>query len=346
MRFRVLDNPPNPYHTAEREWLVPPPESRLEVFAEEARSILTENDSPDLPFRWSVNPYRGCQHACAYCYARPYHEFLDWGAGTDFDTKLVVRQNAPELLRKALAKPTWQRESLTFSGVTDCYQPIEASFGITRKCLAVCEEFANPVAVVTKGALVRRDADLLARIHKRASAAVFISTTFADPEMSTLIEPQAPSPAQRFETIRHLTEAGVPVGVMVAPIIPGLNDREVARILEKAAQAGAIAATCTAVRLSGSVRPVFLSRIKEALPARAKRIEARIRDIRSGNLSNPNFGERMKGDGPYWDSIMELFHKTRERVGLASEIPERPLPPIPTKPNDQFTFDWADADVT
>lgn len=316
MIHRPIANPPNPYLSHHAEWLEPAPAARLEIYEETSGSILSRNDSPDIPFTWSVNPYRGCQHACAYCYARPYHEYLELGAGTDFETKLFAKTNAPDLLRKAFSKKSWNREWVTFSGVTDCYQPIEASFGITRECLQVCAEFSTPASVITKSFLVVRDLDVLTKLNQVAGARVFVSIPFADPEMCRLIEPQAPAPQRRFEAVRRIADAGIRVGVMVAPIIPGLNDRDIPSVLEQAAAAGATSAGYVPLRLAGSVRPVFLERLREAMPDRAQRVIHRIRDIRGGRLNDPNFGSRMNGTGVYWDSIRDLFEISKKRFGL------------------------------
>jgi DNA repair photolyase len=316
MIHRAVANPPNPYLSQHAEWLEPPPVARLEIYEESSGSVLTRNDSPDVPFTWSVNPYRGCQHACAYCYARPYHEYLELGAGTDFETKLFAKTNAPEMLRKAFSKKSWAREWVTFSGVTDCYQPIEASFGITRECLEVCTEFQTPASVITKSFLVVRDIDVLVKLNRVVGARVFVSIPFADVEMSRLIEPQAPPPQRRFEAVRRISDAGICVGVMVAPIIPGLNDRDIPSILEQAAAAGASSVGYVPLRLAGSVRPVFLERLREAMPGRAQRVINRIRDIRGGRLNDPSFGSRMSGSGVYWDSIRDLFEISRKRFGL------------------------------
>ncbi|MCH9034891.1 MAG: PA0069 family radical SAM protein, partial [Planctomycetes bacterium] len=300
--MRRVDNPPNPYESSYREWLGPAPPIRVEVYEEVARSILSKNDSPDLPFRWSVNPYRGCQHACAYCYARPYHEYLGLGAGTDFDTKLVVKVNAPELLAKAFRRKTWRAESVNFSGVTDCYQPIEAVWSLTRRCLEVCLEYANPVMIVTKAYLVMRDADLLVKLNQIAGCTVHMSIPFADDATARIIEPQAPPPSRRLEAMRRLSEAGVPVGVFVAPIIPGLNDSEIPEVLRLAKAAGARSASYTALRLPGSVAEVFATRIRDAMPLRAERILNRLRDIRGGRLNDSAFSRRMTGNGVYRES--------------------------------------------
>ncbi|MBI4717051.1 MAG: PA0069 family radical SAM protein [Planctomycetes bacterium] len=316
MKLRVVDNPPNPYLSQHAQWLEPPPLARLEVLEDASASILSRNDSPDIPFTWSVNPYRGCQHACAYCYARRTHEYLGFGAGTDFDTRIVVKPRAPELLRAAFGAKKWQREGVNFSGVTDCYQPLEASYGLTRRCLEVCVEFRNPVVVVTKAFLVVRDADVLAELHRVAGARVLMSVPFLDAATADWIEPQAPPPPRRFEAIRRLSAAGIPVGVLVAPIIPGLNDRDMPRILEQAAAAGAQSAGFTGLRLPGSVAEVFLQRLEQAAPLRAGKVTKLLRNMHGGHLTDSRFGERMRGQGPYWKSIRDLFDLTCRRVGL------------------------------
>lgn len=317
MALRLVANPPNPYLSECREWLEPPPPATLEVYEEKARTILSENDSPDLPFRWSVNPYRGCQHACAYCYARPYHEYLGMGAGTDFDTKIVVKVNAADLLRKELARPRMRGESVNFSGVTDCYQPLESVYRITRHCLEVCRDFRTPVSIVTKSYMIIRDANILSGMARAAGAYVYESICFADDRLARLIEPQAPPPSRRFEAIRRLTEVGVPVGVMVAPVIPGLNDQEIPEILRRAGQAGAVCAAYTPLRLPGSVADVFIERLRQVAPLRAGRVEARIREMRGGTLNESRFGKRMKGEGEYWESIRSLFRVSLSRYGMS-----------------------------
>ncbi len=317
--MRRVENPPNPYESAHREWLEEPPKAEVHIYEETARTILAKNDSPDIPFNWSVNPYRGCQHACAYCYARPYHEYLGYGAGTDFDTRIVVKINAAELLANELAHRKWNRECINFSGVTDCYQPIESVWNITRRCLEVCRDVANPVVIVTRSRLIIRDAELIADINDRAGSAVFVSIPFADDATARIIEPYAPPPSRRFDAIAKLTKAGVPVGVFVAPIIPGLNDNQIPAILEKASEAGARTAANTALRLPGSVEQVFLSRLRKAMPLRAERIENRIRDIRGGQLDDKRFGRRMTGQGNYWETIQKLFQIAARKAGLQTD---------------------------
>lgn len=314
--MRYVDNPPNPYVAAHHEWLELPPPVQIEVYEERAKSILSENDSPDVGFRWSVNPYRGCQHGCIYCYARPTHEYLGFGAGTDFDTKLVVKTNAPELLEEALSARKWQGELVAFSGVTDCYQPLEACYHLSRSCLDVCRRLHNPVAIVTKSYLVMRDADLLLDLHHRAGCQVLFSIPFADAETARLIEPGAPTPARRFEAMARLAARGVPVGIMVAPIIPGLNDNAIPELLSRAADCGATHAHYIALRLPGSVRDVFLTRLNEVMPLRYTRIRNRIQDMRGGRLNETRFGHRMRGEGEYWESITRLFEVAAQRRGL------------------------------
>jgi DNA repair photolyase len=321
--MRRVDNPPNPHLSEYREWLGPPPEARLTVYEEHADSILAENDSPDIPFRWSVNPYRGCQHACAYCYARRTHEYLGFGAGSDFDTQIVIKVNAPERLAAAFARPSWKRGIVLFSGVTDCYQPLEAVYRLTRRCLEVCVQYANPVRIVTKGYLVVRDADVLVELHRRADVRICFSMPFADARVARLIETHAPSPDRQFEAMRRLSAAGLPVGIIVAPLIPGLNDRDIPALLERAAACGATTACYTPVRLPRNVAPVFLSRLRQVLPTAAARVEHLVRDMRGGRLNNPDFGERMRGGGAYWESVERLFETMATRHGLDCGQPWR-----------------------
>ncbi|MHC4608871.1 MAG: radical SAM protein [Planctomycetota bacterium] len=311
-----IDNPPNPYESVYRQWLEPPPEARIEVYEERASSILSENDSPDVPFRWSCNPYRGCQHACAYCYARCTHEYLGLGAGTDFETKLVVKINAPELLAEVFSGRNWPGEAIHFSGATDCYQPLEAVYRLTRRCLAACLAHRNPAAVVTKSFLVTRDTELLAELDRAAGVQVCVSIPMADAQVAKALEPQAPPPARRFEAIRRLTAAGLSVGVVVSPVVPGLTDRDIPTILRQARDAGATRALFVPLRLPGSVEHVFLPRLRCQLPLHAKRVEQRLRDMRGGQLNDPRFGWRMRGQGPYWDSVKRLFEVWRDRLGF------------------------------
>lgn len=311
-----VSNPPNPWESTHVEWLGPVPTARLTVLEERARSIVSANDSPDVPFRTSVNPYRGCQHACAYCYARTSHQYLALGAGSDFDKKIVVKTNAPQLLRQKLRSRSWKGETITFSGNTDCYQPLEASYCLTRRCLEACLEHANPVAIITKASLVRRDVDLLAELARVAGARVFVSIPFADPRHGRLVEPGAPAPGDRFETLRILAAGGVSTGVAIAPLIPGLNDSQVATILERSREAGASSAFMTLLRLAGEVETIFRTRLEAALPERAAHVFSALRDMRARQDRPGDFGTRMHGSGPRWDAVRRLFEVQCRRLGL------------------------------
>jgi DNA repair photolyase len=320
---RPISNPPNPFALGTVEYLEEVPLSRVEIFEDASKSIISSNDSPDIPFDYSVNAYRGCNHGCAYCYARPGHEYLDFGAGTDFDTKIVVKRRAPELLRAAFEKPSWKGALLAFSGVTDCYQPLEASLRLTRGCLEVCAEYRNPVSIITKSPIIERDLDLLARLRDEADVRVNVSVPIFDEAMARAIEPGVAAPKRRLLMIRRLAEAGIPVGIMVAPIIPAVSDEGLADVLEAARAAGALTAGYQLLRLPGSVKDVFVERIKSALPLRAEKILSRIREVRSGALNRSEFGERMTGTGEYADAIAQAFEVTRRRLGFGEHPPLR-----------------------
>ncbi len=483
-------NPPNPYLTQERELIGEPPLTELEVYEDDSKELLSHNDSPDLGFRWSVNPYRGCFHACAYCllgdtpiamangrtkpiaevrvgdeiygtilsgryrngryrrfvktrvlahwtvvkpayritlqdgtqliasadhrfltnrgwkyvtgseqgrdrrphltvrnellgtgqfasppkkeiegqaiknharlrvssiealglslpmydittgtgdfiangvvnhncYARPTHEYFGLGAGTDFERKIFVKANAPALLEKAFRRPSWKGERVVFSGVTDCYQPLEAAWRLTRGCLEVCLHYRNPAAIITKSILIRRDIELLAALNEAADAGVSISIPFLDEKMARAIEPGAPAIEKRFETIRLLAKAGVPVGIGVAPLIPGLNDQDIPALLKKAKECGACFAFRTLLRLPGSVKEVFFHRLRKELPDRAFRIEHRIREVRQGQLYDSRFGHRHQGQGTYWETIDRLWDLWIEKLGFNEEQEQVPKP--------------------
>jgi len=296
-----------------------PPPAQVALLEDRSRTILSRNDSPDLGFRWSANPYRGCLHACAYCYARPYHEYLDLGAGTDFDTKIVIKPEAATLLRAAFDDKNWQGELVMFSGVTDCYQAIEATLGLTRACLEVCLEYRNPVSVITKSALVERDAELLAELAREAGAHVNVSLAWIDADDARAMEPWAPSPERRLKVIEALAKAGIPVGIMAAPIIPGFNDDQIPRLLERARDAGAAWAGWTLLRLPGAVAQVFPERLRAARPLSAEKVLNRIRDVRGGGtrLTDARFHSRFRGEGAYADLIATMFTTTARRLGLA-----------------------------
>src|SRR3954463_12372647 len=318
MRSYPPKTPPNPWRKEVVSYSDETPKVELTVFQDQTRDILSANDSPDLGFKFSLNPYRGCLHGCAYCYARPTHEYLGFGAGADFERKIVVKLRAAALLREAFEKPSWQGELILFSGNTDCYQPLEASYGLTRACLAVCAEYRNPLHVITKSALVERDADLLAELAARGSASVTITVPFWDAATARALEPLVPTPKRRLETVRRLTAQGIPVSVNIAPLIPGLSDRDIVHVLEAAHGAGAVSAAMIPLRLPGSVEPVFVERLREALPLSAEKVLSRVREMRGGKLNDPRFGNRMQGEGPYIQAVRLLFDQTARRLGLAS----------------------------
>lgn len=300
------------------EYLAEPPPTPLEVFEDDTKNILSKNQSPDVGFRYSVNPYRGCFHGCAYCYARPTHEYLGFGSGTDFERKIVVKRRAPELLRAALSRRGWKGEAIVFSGNTDCYQPLEATYCLTRDCLEVCAEFRNPVHVITKAPLIERDLDVLRRLNETGLVGVTVSVPFWDEAAARIIEPGVATPQRRILTVRRLAEAGIDVSVNVAPVIPGLTDRDIPRILEAAAEAGARSAAYILMRLPANAKEVFEERVRAGMPLTADRVLARTREVRGGRLNDPRFGSRMHGEGEYADAIRHLFEVTARRVGLAS----------------------------
>jgi len=319
MRPLPIANPPNPWASTDVQYVEgEAPHADLQVFEDHTRQILSKNDSPDIGFTWSVNPYRGCFHACAYCYARPGHEYLSFGAGTDFERKIVVKPRAPELLRAAFEKRSWQGELVVFSGVTDCYQPLEASYRLTRGCLEVCAEYKNPVALITKSPLIERDVDVLARLHDVADVSVAVSIPFWDPEKARALEPYVATPARRARIIEKLASHGIKVGVNVAPIVPGLGDEEMGDVLKAARDAGATSAGWVMLRLPGPVQAVFEERLRAALPLRAEKVLKRIREMHGGNLYRAEFYKRGTGEGNYADAIAALFERTTRRLGLES----------------------------
>ena len=286
-------------------------------FVDHSQSIITTNKSPDLGFGGSINPYRGCEHGCAYCYARPTHEYLGFSAGLDFESRIMVKTDAPALLRAALMKPRYQPEPLGMSGVTDCYQPAEKRLRITRGCLEVLAEFRHPVTLITKNHLITRDVDLLAELARYQAARAYISITSLDPKLAHILEPRASSPQQRLQAVRTLTDAGVPVGVSLAPMIPGLNDHELPALMQAAADAGAVSASYTVVRLPFAVKQVFADWLEEHFPDRKEKVLGRIEECQGRTLSHPEFGKRLKGVGVWADQIAQVFRVSRERSGIA-----------------------------
>ncbi len=294
------------------------------VYEDETRTIINHVDprnSPDIPFEWSINPYRGCAHGCIYCYARPDHERLGFSCGLDFETRLVAKPNAPALLRKELASPKWKGDVIAMSGVTDCYQPIEAQMKITRGCLEVMAEFRQPVGIVTKNRLVLRDLDVLKEMAAHQVVHVAISVTTLDNALAAKLEPRASSPGDRLRTIRELTEAGVPTMAVVAPIIPGLTDKEIPAILEAVAEAGAISAGYVLLRLPHQIKALFLEWLQRHFPDRAAHVESLIRDTRDGELYQSAHYERKRGTGAIAEQIRAMFKLFCKRYGLDRSMP-------------------------
>lgn len=320
-------NPPNRFqrfhHQADYEHLSYDEEAlagqenpQTQYFPDQSQSIVTSNDSPDIPYRYTLNPYRGCSHGCAYCYARPTHEYLGLSAGLDFEIKVIYKPRAPALFREFLARPGWQAEPICLSGVTDCYQPAERRFRLTRGCLEVALEARQPVSLVTKNALILRDLDLLEELARRRLVHVSISITTLDAALARRMEPRTSPPELRLQAVRRLSQAGVPVGVLVAPVIPGLTDWEIPRIVRAAAQAGAQCACCQLVRLPLTVKPVFLDWLQRNFPLRRRKIENLIRSTHEGRLNSPEFCVRLSGSGPMAEQIAQLFHTFAHKYGL------------------------------
>jgi DNA repair photolyase len=292
------------------------PSPKTTFLEDQSDSIISRNASPDIGFDAGINPYRGCEHGCAYCYARPYHEYLGFSAGLEFETKIVVKRRAGELLRRELSHPRYMPETLALSGVTDCYQPAERHFRITRACLEVLAEFRNPVSIITKNFLVTRDIDVLNELAAHDAVHVTISITTLNADLAAKMEPRASGPTHRLRAIELLAKAGVPVGVNVAPIIPGLNDREIPAVLEAAKAAGASGAGYTLLRLPYGVKDIFTEWLKENFPEKLERILGTVRTVRGGKLNVSDFGTRMRGEGIYADQIAQMFHVFRERLGF------------------------------
>jgi DNA repair photolyase len=295
------------------------PDPRTQFFHDATESLLTRNDSPDIPFAYGMNAYRGCEHGCAYCYARPFHEYLGWSSGLDFETKILVKLRAPALLRRELDSPKWQPQVVSMSGVTDCYQPAERHFRLTRACLEVFAEFRNPVGIVTKNFLVTRDRDLLSELAKWKCMVVYVTITTLDAELAGKLEPRAARPEHRLRAIRLLADAGVPVGVMTAPVIPGLTEQELPAILDAAAKAGARRAGYVVLRLPHAVKEIFSHWLDVHAPSKKARVLDRVRELRGGRLNVSDWGARMRGEGIFAEQIHDLFSVAARRVGLNRE---------------------------
>lgn len=336
---RPKANPPNPYDERRLELDGPPPWAELHIHEQTTKSALVRNASPDVAFEWGVNPYRGCFHACAYCYARPSHQYLGFGAGTDFDREIIVKTNIAARLRRELGRPSWRGAPIAFSGNTDCYQPVEARYRLTRECLKVCRDYRNPVGIITKSTLIQRDIPLLQELDARAQTRgaapcrFWVSIPFADERDAKAIEANAPPPEKRFQTIRALHAAGLSTGVLFAPLIPGLNDHAIPEVLTRARAAGATMASFILLRLPREVRPVFEARLREAMPLRSNKIIHALEACRGGKRTDSVFGARMHGEGPRWEAISALFHQHRRRLGFerTTELGD-PTPPVTAPP--------------
>ncbi len=292
-----------------------------EYFADDSQSILSENNSPDIPFRYSLNPYRGCAHGCSYCYARPTHEFLGLSAGVDFESKIFVKTQAAELLRTRLSKKSWQSEPIMLSGVTDCYQPAEKKFRITRNCLEVAHQFRQPISIVTKNALVTRDIDILSEMARGNRVRVAISLTSLDQLLTRVLEPRTSSPAARLRAMQELSDAGVPVTVMTAPVIPGLNDSELPALLDAAREHGATYAGYVLLRLPLTVKPVFLDWLARNVPGQRTKIEGLIQQTRDGGHNQSQFGQRMRGTGAMAEHLSNTFKVFARKNHLQLKTP-------------------------
>ncbi len=320
------DNPKNRFEEVHLDYDLDPesgerPNQKRELITDSTQKIISENSSPDIPFSKSINPYRGCEHGCIYCYARPMHEFLGMSAGLDFESRIVVKRDAAHLLRKTLASPAWKPEPIVLSGVTDPYQPVEKQLEITRSCLEVLADARNPAGLITKNYLVTRDIDLLSQLARYNAVRVTLSITTLDDDLARIMEPRTSRPERRLDAVRALSRAGIPVSVNVAPIIPGLTDHETVAILEKSAAAGACGAGYTLLRLPYGVKDLFVEWLEQHFPDRKQKVINRILDFRQGKLNRSEFGERFRGRGNYADQIRKLFKHHRKRLGLDREWP-------------------------
>jgi DNA repair photolyase len=318
-------NPPNRFdqvHLEPLEIEVEDEEQRplpTVFYKDTSKTILAKNDSPDIGFTYSINPYRGCEHGCIYCYARPSHEYLGFSSGIDFETKIMVKLDAPKLLEETFKKKNWKPQMVCFSGNTDCYQPVERKLCITRQCLEVFLQYRNPVGLITKNFLVTRDIDILKELSSLNLVTVIVSITSLNNELIHTMEPRTSTPAKRLEAVKLLANNGIPTGVNVAPVIPGLNDEEIPSILKAASEHGAKYAGYTIVRLSHSIKDLFLDWLRREMPQRAPKIINRIREVRNGELNDTTWNVRMRGEGAYAKMIQELFKLNCEKYGLNKE---------------------------
>jgi DNA repair photolyase len=322
----AAENPPNRFELIRYEPIEDGdcdqrPAPATQFFKDATRSIIATNESDDVGFSASINPYRGCEHGCIYCYARPYHEYLGMSIGLDFETKILVKEDAPKLLRKELNSPKWKPQTLGISGVTDAYQPIERRLELTRRCLEVIADFRNPVAIVTKNRLVTRDIDILRILAKHRAACVFIAVTTLDADLAHVMEPRASTPAGRLDAIRELAAAAIPVGVLIAPLIVGLTDHEMPAILTAARQAGAVSAGYMMLRLPHGLGELFTNWLDRHFPEKKDKILGRIRSMRGGALNDPRFGSRMRGEGEIADMVKQVFEVNRAKLAFPGKPP-------------------------
>ena len=289
---------------------------KTRFFIDRSRSLIARNSSPDLGFDVSLNPYRGCEHGCSYCYARPTHEYLGFSAGLDFESRIMVKPDAPELLREALSARAWKARTLALSGVTDPYQPVERRLGITRGCLEVLLECRHPVSMITKNHLVTRDIDILARMAEHGTVIVTLSITTLRNDLRRVMEPRTSIPARRLAAMRALADAGIPVGVNVAPLIPGLNDHELPEILAAAREAGASCAGMLLLRLPFGVKELFAEWLEQHFPERRSKVLGRLKEVHGGRLYDSGFGRRGRGRGPFAEQLWSLFQVSCRKLGL------------------------------
>lgn len=330
MALRELDNPTNPFAHADVEYEPGErPNAKLSIYVDKPKQVVSRNDSKDIPTGYSVNPYQGCLHACAYCYARPYHEYWGFGAGTDFERKLVIKPDAPARLRDYLRKHDLKGEWLLFSGATDCYQPLEATHKITRACLQVCLEYDVAVGIITKSALIERDIDLLAELHAQCGLHVNISLPFWHLDIARALEPYAAVPQRRIRTIERLRARGIDVGISISPFIPEISEPEILPLMRHAKEAGATGYFWTMLHLPGSSYPVFEQRIRQAFPLRADKIMARVNEVHPGAAAHRTTGQRMRGTGHYANLAKQLVHSAAASAGLPVHSGRTPLPASP-----------------
>ncbi|WP_250523063.1 MULTISPECIES: PA0069 family radical SAM protein [unclassified Caballeronia] len=302
-------------HAADAEDESAPP-LRTQVFEERAKTILTRNSSPDIPFSVSLNPYRGCEHGCIYCFARPTHSYLGLSPGLDFESRIYAKINAPELLERELAKPNYEPEPIALGVNTDAYQPVERDLRLTRRVIQMLHDCGHPFAAITKSSLIERDIDLLAPMAERGQMMAAITVTTLDADIARTLEPRAATPSRRLRTIRTLAEAGIPVGVSIAPVIPFVTEPDLERVLEACAEAGATTASYIVLRLPWEVAPLFKDWLAAHFPDRADRVMSRVRDMRGGKDYDSDFSKRMKGEGLWADMLKQRFQKATKRLGL------------------------------